>query len=138
MFDIFSDASWAEIAVVWLDVALKGMVLLAVAAVVSIAMRRAAASARHMVWLLAVVGLLLLPVLSVTLPGWQVLPRWANLSGEMQAVPVGEPVFESVAGLAAVSESTEVDAVASSSYSGMGEGGAGQGDFWFGSSGSGY
>ncbi|MCI0536298.1 MAG: hypothetical protein L0Z50_13845, partial [Verrucomicrobiales bacterium] len=61
-----------------LDSALKGAVLLALAAVAAFALRKASAAARHLVWLLAVVALLVLPVLSGLLPAWQVLPpHWA-------------------------------------------------------------
>src|SRR5688572_21664412 len=63
---------------VWLaDVSLKGLAIIALAALVSLSMRRASAASRHLVWCLAVCSLLVLPVLSAILPGWQVpfLPR---------------------------------------------------------------
>jgi N-sulfoglucosamine sulfohydrolase len=47
-----------------IDSALKGAVLLAAAAIVALAMYRASAAARHLVWLVAVVALLVVPVLS--------------------------------------------------------------------------
>src|SRR5688500_10053605 len=58
------------------DAALKGAVLLAVAAVAAVALRRASAAARHLLWSLALTAVLLVPVLSAVLPGWRVLPRW--------------------------------------------------------------
>ena len=70
--------SGASLAVI-VDAILKGMLLLALAFVVVLLMRKASAASRHLVWLLAVVGLLLLPVLSGVLPGWRVLPQWRAL-----------------------------------------------------------
>ena len=67
------------------DVSLKGVALLLAAAACALAMRRASAAARHLVWLAAVVALLGLPLLAAMLPGWRVLPEWAelkNVSGE--------------------------------------------------------
>jgi beta-lactamase regulating signal transducer with metallopeptidase domain len=61
------------------DAAVKGTVILIVAFVVSLFVRRASAATRHLVWFLALVGLLGLPALSVALPGWQVLPDWFDL-----------------------------------------------------------
>ena len=59
------------------DSAIKGAVLLATAALVAIALWRASAAARHLVWLVAIVALLVVPVLSLALPQWRVLPQWA-------------------------------------------------------------
>lgn len=50
------------------DLALKGTVVLAAAAIATLALRRAAASARHLAWTLAFAGLLALPVLGIALP----------------------------------------------------------------------
>ncbi|HET9532715.1 MAG TPA: HEAT repeat domain-containing protein [Blastocatellia bacterium] len=59
------------------DLAIKGAVILAVAALTSVALRRASAAVRHLVWNLALVSLLALPALSLVLPAWNVavLPR---------------------------------------------------------------
>ncbi|MFN0125714.1 MAG: M56 family metallopeptidase, partial [Verrucomicrobiales bacterium] len=59
-----------------LDSALKGAVLLAVAAFAALALSKASAATRHLVWLVAVVALLAVPVLSVALPEWRILPTW--------------------------------------------------------------
>lgn len=67
------------------DSSLKGAGLLAAAALTALALGRASAATRHLVWLVAVVALLVLPLLSWTLPQWRVLPAWAEAS-------VGEPV----------------------------------------------
>jgi beta-lactamase regulating signal transducer with metallopeptidase domain/biopolymer transport protein ExbD len=71
------------------DSALKGVVLLALVALGVALLRQASAAARHLVWLLGVVGLLLLPVLSAALPGWRVLPRWASISSSPTLLPLG-------------------------------------------------
>ncbi len=60
-----------------LDAAARSVVILGLAGLAALALRRASAAARHWVWLLGVAGILLLPVLSATLPGWHVLPRLA-------------------------------------------------------------
>ncbi len=60
-----------------MDSALKGAALLGLAALAALLLWRASAAARHMVWLVAVVALLLVPLLSALLPGWRVLPQWA-------------------------------------------------------------
>ena len=54
-------------------IVLKASCVMAAAAMVSaLGYRRSSASFRHLVWTLAVGGLLVLPVLSVGLPGWRV------------------------------------------------------------------
>ncbi len=73
-----------------LDAALKGVVLLGVVAAVMPLLRRASASTRHIVWFLAVAAVAVLPVLSATLPAWQVLPSWMTLPGVDRGVDRGE------------------------------------------------
>jgi beta-lactamase regulating signal transducer with metallopeptidase domain len=68
-----------------LDAVLKSVLLLALAALVTGAMRRCSAAARHLVWLLAVAGLFALPGLSWTLPGWNILPRWMSVQAGVPA-----------------------------------------------------
>jgi beta-lactamase regulating signal transducer with metallopeptidase domain len=64
---------------VLLDATIKGAALLVLAGVVArCMMRRTSAAPRHAVWMLAMVGLLLLPLLSTALPGWRILPQWCD------------------------------------------------------------
>ncbi len=59
----------------WLPVlgglALKSLLLFAIAGAALLALRRASASARHLVCLLTLAALLALPILSLALPGWR-------------------------------------------------------------------
>ncbi|MCY2963658.1 MAG: hypothetical protein NT069_08425, partial [Planctomycetota bacterium] len=71
------------------DSAVKGTVLLALAAVAALILRRDSAATRHLVWLLAIVALLVVPLLSAMLPQWRVLPAWASHSPGLAAVDVG-------------------------------------------------
>jgi hypothetical protein len=53
-------------------ISIKGMLILAVAICVCLAMKRASAAARHLVLSLSLLSLLILPVLSLALPGWRI------------------------------------------------------------------
>jgi beta-lactamase regulating signal transducer with metallopeptidase domain len=81
-------------AALWIVV--KASVLLGVAAIVQAVMyRRTSAAARHMVWTVAIIGVLLLPVLSLTLPDWTVVIRTATpqLGGAAPVFdPLGQPI----------------------------------------------
>ena len=76
---IFSLPEWVaafdHVAPLLVDAAVRSVVILGVAAVAALALRRASAAARHWAWVLGFAGVLLLPVLSANLPGWHVLPR---------------------------------------------------------------
>src|SRR5688500_5218509 len=54
------------------DTALKGLVLIAAAAIATYVLRKKSAAARHAVWTAAVIGHLALPVLSVLVPQWRI------------------------------------------------------------------
>ena len=62
-------AAWLELLAA---AAVKGMLILIIAVALNIALRRASAAARHLVWSLALASLLALPVLSFGLPSWPV------------------------------------------------------------------
>ena len=69
------DLSADRVLLVLGDAAVRGLLLLALAGLATALMRRASAAARHWVWLLGLVGMMVLPVLSAVLPAWRVLPR---------------------------------------------------------------
>ena len=54
------------------ELILKGTLLLALAAVLVLALRRASAAHRHLVWACALVGLVALPWMQLSLPAWKV------------------------------------------------------------------
>jgi len=56
------------------DIALQGTLLLLAAFLAAAILRRSSAAARHLVWLTAMLGMLLLPLLGGILPAWRVLP----------------------------------------------------------------
>src|SRR5215204_1627483 len=83
---------------VMLDLAARGAAALGLAWCGALAMRRASAAARHRVWLLGFVGVMLLPVLSAMLPGWRVLPRReAAETTQWEVVATAGPVAGPVA-----------------------------------------
>lgn len=71
------------------DLALKSAVVMLLAVVAAVLLRRASAAWRHLVWCLGVTSLLLLPVLSLTLPAWKVtwLPQWPAERAEVVLTP---------------------------------------------------
>ena len=67
MFDLLSitsGAAWLPVA----DAVAKATLLFAAAGLTSFALRRRSAAARHMIWTLTLLSVLILPVLSVALP----------------------------------------------------------------------
>lgn len=89
------------------DAALKGVVVLALAALAVRLLRSASAAARHLAWALGFAGVLALPLLGVLLPSWQVrvLPAaWVpvrmydDAAGPLPAAAPGEPAPEAPAG----------------------------------------
>lgn len=70
----------------FLPVALKSSLLVGLLLLAGRLMRTASASARHLMWALGMIGLLLLPVLQAGLPSWQVVPVPGPL-----ALHTGEP-----------------------------------------------
>ena len=64
------------------DTALKGLVLIAIAAIASYFLRKRSAASRHAVWTAAVIGHLALPVFGAVVPDWRIplvaTPKWAE------------------------------------------------------------
>src|SRR5882762_4765036 len=73
------------------DSAVKGTALLMLAVVAAVVLRRDSAATRHLVWLLAIVAMLAVPVLSAMLPQWRVLPGWAGISPQPVVVDISPP-----------------------------------------------
>lgn len=61
---------WPRLLVALVDTGAKGLILMAAAGLAAAALRRNAAAARHLVWMLALCGLLILPVVSLMMPKW--------------------------------------------------------------------
>src|SRR5262245_55580015 len=92
------------------DSAVKGLALLVVAASAAIFLRRDSAATRHLVWLLAMVALLVVPVLSVLLPQWRVLPEWASIPQEPVVVAASPPaIARSADGIVGLPSAEPVD-----------------------------
>jgi beta-lactamase regulating signal transducer with metallopeptidase domain len=70
------DAPWLGLAA---DAAFKGFLVLLAALAATRLMRRASAASRHLVWLAALTGVLLLPVAAAVVPAWRALPTPSEL-----------------------------------------------------------
>jgi beta-lactamase regulating signal transducer with metallopeptidase domain len=71
LIDFLPQGAWnSGVAAAFLDAALKSFVVLAVAGVAALGLRGASAAARHLIWYLAIVGLLVMPLISPILPSW--------------------------------------------------------------------
>lgn len=81
-------ATFSPLTSLLIDFAIKGTALLVLAAVVTVILRRDSAATRHLVWLLAIVSILVLPVLSAVLPQWRVLPVWTDISSRSAAAEI--------------------------------------------------
>ncbi len=69
-----------------LDASIKSVIVLALAAGLNLALKRSSAAFRHLMWSLAVVSCLCLPVISVTLPSWR-LPVGPQMPPRTEAAP---------------------------------------------------
>jgi beta-lactamase regulating signal transducer with metallopeptidase domain len=67
-----ANADWNSILAFVAGCAIKGAIVIIIAAVVAWLLRRDSAAARHSVWTAAIIAQLLIPVLEVTLPTWRV------------------------------------------------------------------
>ena len=97
---ISTGAAWMPIA----DAIAKATLLFAVAGVVSFVLRRGSAAARHMVWTLALISVLVLPVLSLALPRWQLSLVTLHAGSEPALSPLA--AADSPAGAPSLSRNT--------------------------------
>ena len=72
------------------DAALKGALLVAIAAIAVYLLRNRSAASRHAVWSAAVIGHLIIPVLVLLLPAWRlpVLPAAGWMQSSATVAPV--------------------------------------------------
>ncbi len=109
---IMDGGFWAAAAVLWLEVAVKGLLLLGFSAVALRLLRQStSASYRHLARALTLAAILALPVLSVVLPGWKlglvdktVFQTWENTDFPP---PTLLPESKEPLGSAAISRSPE-------------------------------
>ena len=75
-----ADVPWMRMLAFFIDLALKGTVICAVATVAVLLLRRSSAFARSTVWICALVGLFLLPAFSLQSPVWNlpIIPDLAS------------------------------------------------------------
>jgi HEAT repeat protein/beta-lactamase regulating signal transducer with metallopeptidase domain len=78
---ISSGGAWLSVA----DAVAKATVVFATAGILSFALRRRSAAARHVVWTLALIGVLVLPALSMALPRWQLALVKVNRGVQLRA-----------------------------------------------------
>lgn len=102
----------ATLSPILLDAALKGLALLALTGLVTLAMRRSSAAARHLIWFLGIVSLLILPILSATLPAWHILPGWTMSIAPAAEVPPTPSLADLPAPLADAQEVPPVPSLA--------------------------
>jgi beta-lactamase regulating signal transducer with metallopeptidase domain len=69
---------WLTLLIAW---SAKSVLILGLAGMIAFALRRSAAASRHLVWSLALAGLLALPLLSFALPAWQ----WSILPEDLRS-----------------------------------------------------
>jgi len=90
---MMTTTNWTEVIpaglLLW---SLKGAVWLTVVTVSALALRQASAATRSWVWTLGILGLLLLPLLSVGTPDWSVLPAIESGTVPVARDVVREPV----------------------------------------------
>lgn len=86
------------------SLALKGAFLFLGGLGIARALRRSAADLRHRVWLVTFAGVLLLPVLMATLPGWKVLPAPPGAAGGESEAEIA-PAFQANGELGSGTES---------------------------------
>lgn len=86
-----------QAAALLIDAGVKGLAIALVALVVVLALRKQAAAWRHLVWSLTAAGLVVLPVLSMSLPAWQIPVPAEWLVALPEETPAPIPVEETAA-----------------------------------------
>jgi HEAT repeat protein/beta-lactamase regulating signal transducer with metallopeptidase domain len=100
-----SGAAWIPLA----EAVLKATLLLATAALASFILRRRSAASRHVMWTLALVGAMAIPVLSIALPRWQLdLVTISQLPGSRSPLPASRSPLPAGSQLPTVSSQVEV------------------------------
>jgi beta-lactamase regulating signal transducer with metallopeptidase domain len=98
------------------DILLKGTVVLAIAGLVTALLQRSSAATRHAVWSIALGALLVLPLLSVSLPSWKLesLPTMQEVTAlaETPVVAVQLPAADRAAPASAERERQQNQSVA--------------------------
>lgn len=94
-----------------LDAAAKGVVIFLIAIVLALAMRRASAASRHLVWLCALCAALALPFCASLLPQLRVLPGWMRWEEIPRRFTAVEPIALSVLENGVASPDAEATAV---------------------------
>src|SRR6266550_3872236 len=84
------------------DAFVRATVLLVLAAVVTVFLRRSPASLRHLVWTLACGGVLALPLASALLPNWRLTPDWTTLVVPVWLSGVGAVLILLAVGMARI------------------------------------
>ena len=97
------------------SVLLRGVVLLALAAASTLLLRRAPAALRHHVWMLAMAGLLALPLLAGALPDWR-MPLPAGVSALVPAGAQNDLAAATATATSPDATTTGLDAAAGSDH----------------------
>jgi beta-lactamase regulating signal transducer with metallopeptidase domain len=98
----------SAVSVLLVDSAVKGTALLVLAVIAAMMLRGDSAATRHLVWLLAIVAILVVPLLSAMLPEWRVLPEWASISPETVVAATSPPsIFRPADGAAHLPKMTD-------------------------------
>jgi beta-lactamase regulating signal transducer with metallopeptidase domain len=94
------EAPWMGLSALFINVALKGVLICAVAGIATLLLRRSSAFVRNMVWVFALVGLLLLPVFSLLSPLWNlpIIPELGSWGAGAYTAGLEKPEPEAFVG----------------------------------------